>query len=60
MLVIDDEPTMRMLIADVLTEHGYNVIEAEGASSGLRILHSDMRVDLLITDVGLPGGLNGR
>jgi signal transduction histidine kinase len=59
-LVIDDEPTIRMLIADVLTEHGYNVIEAEGASSGLRILQSETRVDLLITDVGLPGGVNGR
>jgi signal transduction histidine kinase len=59
-LVIDDEPTIRMLIADELTEHGYKVIEAEGASTGLRILESDMRIDLLITDVGLPGGINGR
>jgi signal transduction histidine kinase len=59
-LVIDDEPTIRMLIADVLKEHGYNVIEADGASNGLRILQSDARVDLLITDVGLPGGINGR
>jgi DNA-binding response OmpR family regulator len=49
-----------MLIADELTEHGYKVIEAEGASTGLRILESDMRIDLLITDVGLPGGINGR
>jgi DNA-binding response OmpR family regulator len=59
-LVIDDEPTIRMLIADELTEHGYKIIEAEGASTGLRILESDMRIDLLITDVGLPGGINGR
>jgi CheY-like chemotaxis protein len=59
-LVIDDEPTIRMLIADVLTEHGYNVIEADGSSKGLRILQSDVRVDLLITDVGLPGSINGR
>ena len=59
-LVIDDDPTIRMLIADELTEHGYKVIEAEGAPTGLRILESDMRIDLLVTDVGLPGGINGR
>lgn len=59
-LVIDDEPTMRMLIADVLKEHGYFVVEADGAASGLPILQSGARIDLLITDVGLPGGVNGR
>jgi len=59
-LVIDDEPTIRMLIAEVLQENGYTVFEADTATSGLRILQSDARIDLLITDVGLPGGLNGR
>ena len=59
-LVIDDEPTVRMLIVEVLEEHGYAAIEAGDGPSGLRILESDMRIDLLITDVGLPGGLNGR
>jgi CheY-like chemotaxis protein len=59
-LVIDDEPTIRMLVAEVLEEHGYTVIEADNGSSGLRVLQSEARVDLLITDVGLPGGLNGR
>ena len=59
-LVIDDEPTVRMLISDVLTESGYSVLEAQDGPSGLRVLQSDQRIDLLITDVGLPGGMNGR
>jgi PAS domain S-box-containing protein len=59
-LVVDDEPTVRMLVVEVLEENGYQVIEAADGPSGLHILQSDARVDLLITDVGLPGGLNGR
>src|SRR3546814_7997897 len=59
-LVIDDEPTVRMLIVEVLEEAGYVALEAEDGPSGLKIIQSDVRVDLLITDVGLPGGLNGR
>jgi len=59
-LVIDDEPTVRMLVAEVLSESGYAVIEAPDGPAGLRVLESNVRIDLLITDVGLPGGLNGR
>jgi CheY-like chemotaxis protein len=59
-LVVDDEPTVRMLISEVLEELGYVALEAEDGKSGLKILESDRRIDLLITDVGLPGGLNGR
>ncbi len=59
-LVVDDEPTIRMLLADVLNGQGYTAIEAEEGAMALRILQSDARVDLLITDVGLPGGMNGR
>ena len=59
-LVVDDEPTVRMLVADVLSDLGYAAIEAEDGPSGLRALQSDARVDLLVTDVGLPGGMNGR
>jgi len=59
-LVIDDEPTVRMLIVEVLEEAGYVALEAEDGPSGLKILQSDAPVDLLITDVGLPGGMNGR
>ena len=59
-LVIDDEPTVRMLVTDVLEELGYRALEASDGASGLKILRSDVSVDLLITDVGLPGGMNGR
>ncbi len=59
-LVIDDEPTIRMVIVEVLADSGYAALEAGDGASGLRILQSDARIDLLITDVGLPGGLNGR
>lgn len=59
-LVVDDEPTVRMLIVDALGELGYSCLEAADGPSGLRILESAERIDLLITDVGLPGGLNGR
>ena len=59
-LVIDDEPIVRMLIVDVLEMAGYRVIEAEDGPMGLKVLQSDARIDLLITDVGLPGGMNGR
>ena len=59
-LVVDDEPTVRMLVADTLAELGYQAIEAADAASGLKVLASDARIDLLITDVGLPGGMNGK
>jgi signal transduction histidine kinase len=59
-LVVDDEPTVRMLVADVLQELGYTAIEVTDGNAGLQVLRSDQRIDLLITDVGLPGGINGR
>ncbi|MET0337796.1 MAG: ATP-binding protein, partial [Caulobacter sp.] len=59
-LIVDDEPTIRMLITDALAELGYTCAEAADGPTGLKILQSEARIDLLITDVGLPGGLNGR
>jgi signal transduction histidine kinase/ActR/RegA family two-component response regulator len=59
-LVVDDEATVRMLAGEVLKEQGYTGLEAADGASGLKILQSDVRIDLLITDVGLPGGMNGR
>jgi PAS domain S-box-containing protein len=58
-LVIDDEPLVRMLVTDVLKEAGYIVIEAVDGPAGLKMLRSVVRIDLLITDIGLPGGLDG-
>ena len=59
-LVVDDEPTVRMLVGEVLADLGYTAIEAADGTAGLKILQSDIRIDLLVTDVGLPGGMNGR
>lgn len=59
-LVIDDEPSVRMLMVDALTDLGYVCVEAGDGPSGLKVLESPARIDLLVTDVGLPGGLNGR
>ncbi len=59
-LIVDDEPTVRMLVTEVLEDLGYTAIEAADSAAGLQVLQSDVRIDLLITDVGLPGGMNGR
>ena len=59
-LVVDDEATIRHLIDEVLDELGYAVIGAADGAAGLKVLQSSARIDLLITDVGLPNGMNGR
>jgi len=59
-LVVDDEPSVRMLVTDVLEDLGYKSIEAADSVAGLKALQSSARIDLLVTDVGLPGGMNGR
>lgn len=59
-LLVDDEPLIRMLAAEQLEELGYEVMEAGDAASALKLLSMQRHVSLLITDVGLPGGMNGR
>jgi PAS domain S-box-containing protein len=59
-LVVDDEELVRMIVIDVLEDLGYLSLEAVDAASGLKILQSAAGIDLLVTDVGLPGGMNGR
>ncbi|HGM5552672.1 TPA: PAS domain-containing protein [Pseudomonas putida] len=58
-VVVEDDPAVRMLVLDLLKELGYLAHEAADASAALPLLESDLRVDLLVTDVGLPG-MNGR
>ncbi len=58
-LVVEDDSAVRMLIVDVLDGLGYRVIEAWDGPAALPILASDMRIDLLVSDVGLPG-MSGR
>ncbi|WP_020180044.1 PAS domain S-box protein [Methylopila sp. M107] len=59
-MIVDDEPTVRLLVIEVLEDSGYAAIDAVDGPSAMKILGSDVRIDLLITDVGLPGGMNGR
>jgi PAS domain S-box-containing protein len=59
-VLVVDEPSVRMLIAETLEDLGYDWLEAEDGASALKFLQSTRRIDLLITDVGLPGGMNGR
>jgi PAS domain S-box-containing protein len=58
-LVVEDEPVVRAVILEMLAEQGYRTLEAVDGPSGLRILRDRERIDLLVTDVGLPG-MNGR
>ncbi|MBE9607111.1 PAS domain S-box protein [Acetobacteraceae bacterium H6797] len=59
-LLVDDETTVRLVVAEVLRDLGYSVLEAENATEALAILQRKPVPELLITDVGLPAGLNGR
>ncbi|WP_116813259.1 GAF domain-containing hybrid sensor histidine kinase/response regulator [Steroidobacter cummioxidans] len=58
-LVVEDEQVVRDLVVDLLAEMGYRSLQAVDGPSGLAIALSDVRIDLLISDVGLPG-FNGR
>ena len=59
-LVVEDEAVVRILIIDVLSELGYTAVEASDGKEALAVLQSDRRIDLVVSDIGLPGGLNGR
>jgi len=59
-LLIEDEEIVREVIRELLIEGGYRVLVAGDGPAGLHLLQSDERIDLLLTDVGLPGGMNGR
>ncbi|SIQ14768.1 His Kinase A (phospho-acceptor) domain-containing protein [Acidiphilium rubrum] len=59
-LIVDDESAIRMLVREVLDDLGYASLEAEDGRAALRILRSGNPINLLITDVGLPNGMNGR
>ncbi|KRP71803.1 MULTISPECIES: ATP-binding protein [Pseudomonas] len=58
-LIVEDDPAVRVLVSTVLKELGYGFVEAQDADSALPIIESEQRIDLMISDVGLPG-MNGR
>ena len=58
-LVVEDEPGVRLLIVEVLKDLGYTALQAEDAPTALALLERESQLDLVVSDVGLPG-LNGR
>ncbi|WP_432383495.1 response regulator [Duganella sp. P38] len=59
-MVVDDEPLVRTVAVEVLADLGYDVVEAEDGPAALSLLGAHPDIDLLVTDVGLPNGMNGR
>jgi CheY-like chemotaxis protein len=59
-LVVEDDPDVRTLTVTLLSSLGYHILEAATGATALEQLESTIRVNLLLTDVVLPGGLNGR
>jgi CheY-like chemotaxis protein len=59
-LVAEDDPDVRNFTVEMLRELGYRVLEAPEGHTALRLLDANREIVLLFTDVGLPGGMNGR
>ena len=58
-LIVEDQPLIRMALAETLQEAGFQVLEAADAGTGFRAMLDAERVELVIADVGLPGEING-
>ena len=59
-LVVEDEFLIRVTLAEALGDEGFEVLEAESADAALPMLQSNPEIRLLLTDIQLPGVLNGR
>jgi CheY-like chemotaxis protein len=59
-LVVDDEVLIRMTVTEELLDAGYTCLEAANGSEAVALLAEHPDVSLLVTDLGLPGGMNGR
>lgn len=59
-LLVDDEALVRMVLAEELEDLGYTVLEAGDAQQAMKLINVVGKIDLLLTDVGLPNGMNGR
>jgi DNA-binding NtrC family response regulator len=58
-LVVEDEPDLRMLVADYLRDVGFNVLEADNARDAMMLMESDFSVDLVFSDINLFGDMDG-
>lgn len=59
-LIVDDQDSVRIMVREMLDEAGYETMEAANGNDALDMLRSPRRIDLLMSDIGLPGGINGR
>jgi CheY-like chemotaxis protein len=58
-LVVEDEVLVRSVVAAYLRECGFDVIEAGGAEEAIRVLQAEIRVDIVFSDVNMPGSMDG-
>lgn len=58
-LVVEDEVLVRMMIADDLRQAGFRIFEASSAEDALKVLHTSIAVDMVLTDIRMPGRLDG-
>jgi CheY-like chemotaxis protein len=58
-LVVEDEVLIRLMIAEYLREFGYTVVEARNAAEAREILRSDEAVEIVFSDIRMPGEMNG-
>ena len=59
-LIVEDEFLIRLTLAEVLADEGYDVLEAETGDEAVALLHANPDVAVLLTDIQLPGLLDGR
>ncbi len=58
-LLVEDEFLIRLTLSEVLMDEGYTVLEAENGADAVKVLQSNPGIDLLLTDIQLPGGMDG-
>lgn len=58
-LLVEDEPLIRLFVAELLEDSGFKVVEAANATEALVLLEAGLDVDVLLTDVDMPNGCNG-
>lgn len=59
LLIVEDEPLLRVLITDILVDHGFTVLEAGNANEAIEILNSASDIQIMLTDVRMPGAMDG-
>lgn len=58
-LIVEDEPLLRMLAVDVVEEAGFTALEASNADEAIALLETDTNIRILLTDIDMPGSMDG-